>query len=436
MRIGSFLLVWMLSLAGLLPAQGGLHPQDGPDVDLRVRVSDERVRVSVQLNLAFIDRIVSVPREEDEYVVGPELDAIAAALREHYAAQQLVVADGIAITPQISGFALEEGEEEVAINFPKEGLKALTKVSFQLDHPVKSPPKRVAFSWHDYPPDDAIAFPWMKPEDIPPLSVVAELVAGAKSELISLATDEPEHTWHRPAEGLTRALLAVPAAAPPPNPVRLPLLSIALVLVAVAMLAFAAFASSASSGVRRTVLVVALLGCAPTAAFTTEQLVYDLQLKGTDTLPTEVEALEVFRPLHANIYAAFDHDVDSAIYDALAQSVAGPLLEGLYDNIYRGLILEEAGNAVARVAWVRIREAAVESIGKLGEEAKTAFVVRCRWRVHGSVFHFRHTHERTSEYLARYTVEATDQGWRITGHQALEQLRVQPGEEDEGVDGR
>ncbi|NQU48558.1 MAG: hypothetical protein HQ519_07915, partial [Planctomycetes bacterium] len=38
--------------------------------------------------------------------------------------------------------------------------------------------------------------------------------------------------------------------------------------------------------------------------------------------------------------------------------------------------------------------------------------------------HWGHGHERTNEYLARYTVVQTDAGWRIGGSQIQEQLRV------------
>ncbi len=48
-----------------------------------------------------------------------------------------------------------------------------------------------------------------------------------------------------------------------------------------------------------------------------------------------------------------------------------------------------------------------------------------RWRVKGAVFHWGHSHTRTNEYRARYTVRGTEHGWRISASQVLEQQRIE-----------
>ena len=60
---------------------------------------------------------------------------------------------------------------------------------------------------------------------------------------------------------------------------------------------------------------------------------------GGPPLPDEAAARAVFEPLHANVYAAFEHTSESAIYDAPALCVEGDLLEELYEQVYRSMML-------------------------------------------------------------------------------------------------
>jgi hypothetical protein len=148
-------------------------------------------------------------------------------------------------------------------------------------------------------------------------------------------------------------------------------------------------------------------------------------------LPSEGQALEAFRPLHENIYRAFDYAEESDIYDALARSVRGDLLDDLYSEVYQSLIMREEGGAVSRVQEVIRVDDAVQEI-KQTEEGRPSFTVESRWRVQGVVYHWGHSHTRLNEYAALYTVVGGDEGWRIATSKTLEQFRVDsaPGEAD------
>ena len=77
--------------------------------------------------------------------------------------------------------------------------------------------------------------------------------------------------------------------------------------------------------------------------------VWPLELPGARRAPlNEAQALAIFVPLHANIYRAFDYGGESDVYDALAQSVQGELLDRTYRDVRRSLALQEAGGAVDR----------------------------------------------------------------------------------------
>ena len=150
-----------------------------------------------------------------------------------------------------------------------------------------------------------------------------------------------------------------------------------------------------------------------------------LQLSARNVeLPTEAEALAIFEPLHENIYRAFDYTDESAVYDALSQSVDGELLAGLYDEVYRSLVLQEEGGAVSKVTAVRHDRMDVGEIGLVGPEGRVGFRLECQWQVDGAVYHWGHAHTRTNEYVAEYTIHAGESGWRIAASQPIEQRRV------------
>ena len=85
--------------------------------------------------------------------------------------------------------------------------------------------------------------------------------------------------------------------------------------------------------------------------------------------------------------------------------------------------MQEEGGAVSRVTAVRMSESDIEHIGIVGD--RPGFQVRARWQVDGSVFHWGHSHHRTNEYQARYSVVETGGGWRISGSETLEQKQLE-----------
>lgn len=161
-------------------------------------------------------------------------------------------------------------------------------------------------------------------------------------------------------------------------------------------------------------------------------------------LPTEAQARAVFEPIHANLYRALDYTGEATVYDVLARSVDGPLLERLYREMRRSLAIEEAGGAMGRVAAVRPVETVVESTEMRTRDGAEVpvFAVRARWQVDGTVAHWGHRHTRTNEYQARYVVAATPAGWRIIAQELLEERRLddptaqpQPPDGGNGLDG-
>lgn len=162
--------------------------------------------------------------------------------------------------------------------------------------------------------------------------------------------------------------------------------------------------------------------------------------------PDESAAEEIVHALLRNIYHAFDFREETEIYDTLAASVGGRLLERVYLEIRESLELETRGGPRVRVYEVALREVSplsFESSGSGRGDAGGGGSVRYRveWATVGEVTHWGHTHERTNRYEAEMALAADFGGvravggeeeadfvegaWRVVGLDLIDEERVQ-----------
>jgi len=396
---------------GAHASTAAIHPQDGPDADVRIHVETSRVRFYIMLNLAFVDEVVDLYREDDSRLHPAEFASYRAGLLDYFHDTNRVMIDGLEVAPVDAGFESMDADISFLPLFPRMGERALAKVQLVLDYPVKSPPNAVQMYWGSYPPDRAVG----DENFMPTVTVRAQLFSNGIQEEVVFNEEEPEFTWHNSGETAADHFLKVPE---PPAQAGWP-----MPVGSLGLLIAGGVAALLLNRNKRHLVAVATSACVVAVAwFSRGGMV--IEVGGNQDLPSSSEAEQIFLPLPANIYRAFDYTAESDIYDALAQSVDGPLLDTLYNQVYRGLIMQEEGGAVSRVMAVRPVELAVESIGILPDDGRPGFDVLARWQVDGKVTHWGHSHERTNEYQARYTVLQTDQGWRIGGSQVQEQLRV------------
>ena len=251
-------------------------------------------------------------------------------------------------------------------------------------------------------------------------------VAGRIS-CITFTPDEPQHVWHAPAAPTDQ-----PAARferPAPRTVRLPVVTMAVVLLLPGAVLLArrvrpAGRAALAAGLIGVVLAGAAAGYRP--------LEVPDPWAGEGYLPPEGEAKAIFASLHRNIYRAFDYSTESDVYDTLARSVDGALLDWVYNEVYQSLILRDADGAVCRVEKVNILDSSIAPPAA-GAEAKTSFRVRARWRVLGAVAHWGHVHKRTNEYEAVYTVARRKQAWKIVHVDVIRQERLVPDDPPSGT---
>ena len=138
--------------------------------------------------------------------------------------------------------------------------------------------------------------------------------------------------------------------------------------------------------------------------------------------PSGDEARPTLHALLYNVYRALDFREEEVVFDRLAQSLSGDVLERVYLEMRKGLRLENQGGARVRVREVDVLEVVPEE----RTEADT-LRYRTRWNATGSVGHWGHTHMRTNSYDALVTLGRLDGRWKIADIEILEEQRLQAG---------
>ena len=419
----------LIAVGGILDVVRAAHPQDGPHVDLRIVIEDDRVVLNVEMNLVFLDEMVDLDREDPARISREEWADVPMVLEDHFLNDAIVRIDGVRVDPELEGLQINDPDLRLLPLFPVSGEQGLRKIRFELVYPTpEAPADRVEIVWTTYPPDILKDLP-----DPPPIAIAADVQAEGLRVPFVISADEPAYTWYRRGGDLESRLAPVPT---PPTPVEAswPILAICLAILAAGCMPMA-FGGSRSRSRSRVLGWVAVETTLISLAATV--LVLDV---GTYTTtkslapPDGIEAEEIFRPLHQNIYRAFDYVEEGSIYDALARTADADFVDALYRTIFRGLVMEEEGGAVARVARVRPLEIDVlESGAERDSEGREwpSFRIRCRWLVDGVVTHWGHSHARTNEYDAIWSVAERPGGWRLTGAEITRQDRVEDDTDDE-----
>ncbi len=156
------------------------------------------------------------------------------------------------------------------------------------------------------------------------------------------------------------------------------------------------------------------------AVLMSQLLVVPLRTGAGAPLVTEVaEAQAIVSPLLRNVYRAFDHHVESEVYDVLARSVEGELLRKLYLETIQALTLD--GREGTRVTIAEF-SANVDKVEPNPEG--DGFVADCNWMARGIVGHWGHSHPRVNIYNARVTITPNEGEWKLTGLEVQEVRRL------------
>jgi len=152
---------------------------------------------------------------------------------------------------------------------------------------------------------------------------------------------------------------------------------------------------------------------------------FSMQVKKPGVYAPNLVQEDATRMLHSllkNVYRAFDFRRENDVYDKLALTVSGDLLEEIYLQNRKSFEVRKAGGAQAKVKEVEILDVDV----KHDKSNPRALKFQSTWTALGTVGHWGHIHSRKNRYEAVLTVEPVAGTWKITDLELLEEKRIDP----------
>lgn len=135
---------------------------------------------------------------------------------------------------------------------------------------------------------------------------------------------------------------------------------------------------------------------------------------------TDNEARNLIASLLENTYRAVNLREEEEIYDRLAMSVQGDLVERLYLESRRRAVTPGQADAEAKLIGVNVVEITDGSPTPDG----SGYSFTCRWLVTGTIRHWAHKHNRLNRYAGILTIRVVDGVWKISGFELLDEERL------------
>ena len=347
-----------------------------------IYLTDREVRHEILIPLLTFEKWLPLPRANPEFIEVAEQDAARQKITEWFRGRNPVEIDGVPVQPilqrlQFFGLDIRDFAQNAE---PRRVSAYQARLGIILVYPAKAPPNRVRLTWDSFQE----AAPFLR-------SVVYDHEKNPTEEYF--VRDQPRWEWTRegnpPAtHNFKTTLVTAPEKSISEKSMRFliaaPLLALALYAGLLRNHPMRRIGSTIAGGA--CVLVGICFWHTPAAA----------------TPPNAKAVTTHAATLLQNIYRAYDYRDKGEVYDALAHSVTGDLLEELFLKIQSGLRMQEQGGAVARVKRVRITHIEMAAPGP-----GARLPVDCTWRVKGTVEHWGHIHTRENEYTARIHLSTT-----------------------------
>lgn len=424
MRIARVLTVFLAFVLGHASLAGSSHPQDGPHADLRVAIEDRVVRFSVGVNLAFLDETIDVPREALTELSDAESERVLEVFRAYLIEESTCVVNGVPVEPSFERLEMfTHPDPGMLAIFPKMGARALIRATVVMRFDALSSIETVELTWPSYP-FDLLAEEMEQSSAVPArMYFEAVLTANGKTVPAKFTHAEPTLRWSRAGADDAGSPLDLPSPTIADAP-RGAWITVAVGVALVLSLVGVVISIRMSRRLAWTTGIACLLS---TGALVYLVIIAPMVRPPPQPVLADVDAERVLLALHERLYRAFDYTAESDIYDHLALAIEGDLLGDLYEQIRLSLLQAEEEMKVGVVTGLEPIETRVVEIDPASTEPiGTGFLVRHRWRVDGTVYHWGHSHTRAHIYVADYRVRYTQDGWKLTAHELRSQQRIDP----------
>jgi hypothetical protein len=363
-----------------------------------IYIEPVEMRHEILIPLATLATILPIKHQDPAFVEIGEQDAIREQIRNWLKDQNPVVINGTRITPEftridfyslnLSDFAAQAAAQKVSMASGRVGIIMTYKTP---DDSIRD----VSQSWSTF---------YSTMTKVPAV-VIAYPNSMSKFEFSRFNTVEDNTlTWKCKPEDLPKQISSVDAVYSPKPTMRL--LAGSVVLGAAVLVLLKKTSATVGRIAAGLLLMVAVLAWKPLS------VVIDHPWKSPEELSTD-QAKDVFTALHSGLYRSLDFGTEDRIYDALAQTVDGELLEDLYLQLRQSLELRDQGGAIARIRSVEY-DAGSTVARKESVVPWPGFQYKSTWTVSGTVEHWGHVHERQNQFDAVFTIEPREGHWKIT----------------------
>lgn len=361
-------------------------------------IEDYEIRHEVLIPLLTLEESVPLPRVDEAFLTTSEQDSVRTAIEQYFVTGNPLEIDGRFILPTVArcdfygvdfrDFAQQARRRTIAVPSGRVGII--------LSWPLSRPAQQLKLVW-----DRFSKSVW---------AVKMTVFAGEGSDRVTLSRlgNRNTFTWQSSADSQSPELQAIAAILPPRKHLTVPMIPFSVLLL---LLLLYPMVRSTWDRTMRTTLIATLL-----LAGVVGQLRWPVSVSvpmGRVPHLSAEQTMKIGQQLLPGIYATFRYRREQDIYDALAVTVDGDLLQEIYLQLLNGLKMEQQGGAVARVAAVRILEWSRAS-GVDEPDLPNEFTCHARWNVAGEVEHWGHIHRRQNQFAGNFSVAAIDGKWKLT----------------------
>ena len=372
-------------------------------------VEPHEVRHEVLIRIRDLEQWMDLGLRGEEYIEIDELDTLKQRIESFLLANNTVKVDGEALKPimdrsnyvtvGISGIQILEQPQRLEISTAIVGVI--------IAYLTEGMPQQVSVDWELFT-DQVQQVPATATDPAGPLPTF-------------LTPDDNVHTWTNFLKNYTPPTVAQVALKDTVNRLSIPIGSVSGLLVIFMALWWLWYRRKHQQSFQLPLLTVIVGLLIAVVAFPYARFSVNRPTALISGLSNDESEL-IMHSLLKNVYRSFDFRGESDVYDRLALSVQGDLLEEIYLQNRKSFAVKKAGGAQARVKEVEILEARAEPSSTEGK----GFDVKATWTAQGSVGHWGHVHTRKNYYDALVNVQVVDGHWKITGLELLEEKRLDP----------
>ena len=343
----------------------------------------------------------------------PTLDKSREQIESFFNSNCPVYINGKKVPPNTQWLKFEEMEEVSHLGENAD----LTMAKMLFHYPASEEVRNIKFGWGLWFTDQAIKVETENGEETishNPNILDMLIFVGGEAHPMYLTKEEPEFTWHAPARIITDNVEITSIEPIKKVNAGIPIISICVLVIG--------FFLTITRQRGKTFLRLSIIISSFIVAFILRNTLVIETSRSSKPLAQNLDsssAADLFTKLHRSIYRAFESESEDAIYNNLAKSVSQKLIGPLYEEVYQSLILRDEGGAISRINRVDYIE-----VNAIRIENSNDFKIYCKWQVHGNVRHWGHSHKRSNEYEADYTLSVENDLWKIASSSVNLQKRV------------